>query len=138
MMKTRSINFLIIVVVFLIYGCRGARTPRASENFDQFYDRFLTDSSFQMSRIHFPLPGINTAAMEASDEEDSIYYWSKDEWIMLKKPQLDSSMYERKITVTDTLAIDEIFMENAGFYFKTVYEPIRKKWHLVYMVDSNM
>lgn len=136
MMKAKHISFTVIVAVFLMYGCRSARVQEASEDFDKFYERFLTDSAFQMSRIQFPLPGINTTAME--HEEDSVYYWTKDDWIMLKKPELDSGLYERKMVVTDTLATDEIFMDDAGFYFKMVYEPIKEKWHLVYMVDSDM
>lgn len=124
-----------MAAIFLMVGCRSARIQTAKEDFDKFYDRFLTDSAFQMSRIQFPLPGISTDAME---EDDTIYYWTKDEWIMLKKPDLDTTEYKRKMTVTDTLATDEIYMDNAGFYFKTVYEPVRRKWHLVYMVDSNM
>lgn len=137
-MRTKHVSFAIIAAIFLMCGCRSARVQTAKEDFDKFYDRFLTDSAFQISRIQFPLPGINTAAIEESEDKDTVYYWTKDEWIMLKKPDLDTSQYERRITVTDTLATDEIFMDDAGFYFKTVYEPIDRKWHLVYMIDSNM
>lgn len=136
MIKAKYISFTVIVAVFLMYGCRSARVQGAREDFDEFYEHFLTDSAFQISRVQFPLPGINTTEMET--EEDSIYYWTKDSWIMLKKPELDSGLYEREITVTDTLATDEIYMDDAGFYFKTVFKPIEKKWHLVYMVDSDM
>lgn len=136
MMITKNISFTVIAAIFFMYGCRSIQVQMAQEDFDEFYARFLTDSAFQMSRIKFPLPGVNAVEME--NREDTVYYWKKEDWIMLKKPDLDTALYERKVTVTDTLATDEIFMEDAGFYFKTVYEPVERKWYLVYMVDSNM
>lgn len=137
-MKIKNISFALIVAICFVCSCRSLQVRTAKEDFDKFYDRFLTDSAFQMSRIQFPLPGINTAAMEDGEETDTVYYWTKDEWVMLQKPELESSQYKRELSVTDTLATDEIFLDNAGFYFKTVYKPINRKWHLVYMVDSNM
>ncbi len=127
------------MAALMAYGCRSTRTAKSEEtkeDFNTFYAHFLSDSTFQMSRITFPLPGINPTATEG--EEDSVYYWQKEDWIMLTKPELDTTLYERKLTVTDTLATDEIFMDDAGFYFKTMYKPVEKKWYLVYMVDSNM
>ncbi len=142
MIKIRHTAIVLAAGILLLYSCRSAKAPTAKgdkkdkEDFDAFYDRFLTDSTFQMSRIMFPLPGIN--AMEMEDSGDSTYYWTKDNWIMLKKPDIDPGEFVRKTEVTDTLATDEIYMDNAGFYFKTIYKPIKSKWHLVYMIDSNM
>ncbi len=125
--------FVLLTALVLAYGCRSAKLNGSPESFDTFYEKFLTDSSFQMERIQFPLPGI-----KAGEEVDSTYQWNKEEWVMLKKPELEGTEYKRDLQVSDTLATDEIFMENAGFYFKTVYEPIKKKWYLVYMVDSGL
>ena len=47
------------------------------ENFDKFYNRFHTDSTFQMSRIKFPLQG----KIIQGDQETK---WSRDNWIMMK------------------------------------------------------
>ncbi|WPP48856.1 hypothetical protein [Catalinimonas niigatensis] len=125
---------LILLVMLMAFGCRSANVKGARENFDVFYEKFLSDSSFQMERIQFPLPGIKTI----EDEEDSTYQWTKEEWVMLKEPDLEGTEFKRNLQVSDTLATDEIFTENAGFYFKMVYEPIKRKWHLVYMVDTGL
>lgn len=126
-------NLILLLALVLAFGCRSANIKGAREDFDAFYERFLTDSSFQMERIQFPLPGI-----KAGEEEDSTYHWTREEWVMLKKPEIEGTEFKRNLQVSDTLATDEIFTENAGFYFKMVYEPIKKKWHLVYMVDSEL
>ena len=57
---------------------------------------------------------------------------------MLQEPQLDSTLFTRQLTVTDTLATDEIKGENTGFYFKMTYRPIDRKWYLVDLVDSSL
>lgn len=136
MAKVRHTGIVLAAGFLLLYSCRSVKTPAAKEDFDVFYERFLTDSAFQMSRIVFPLPGIN--AMDMEESGDSVYYWTKDNWIMLKQPDLDPNEFVRDMHVTDTIATDEIYMDDAGFYFKTTYKPIKNKWHLVYMIDSNM
>ncbi len=131
--------FFLCFFFVLLNGCRSARNATAAktakEDFKIFYEKFLTDSAFQLKRINFPLPGINTAAMEL---EDSIYYWKTDNWPMLKEPEIDPDIYTRRLNITDTLVTDEIFIENSGFYIKSVFRPVKRKWFLTYFVDSNL
>ena len=115
-------------------ACKSANVGTAKEDFQKFYQRFLTDSLFQMERVQFPLPGERVSA----DGEDTDYQWTKDEWIMLKEFDLDSTQFKRDLQVTDTLVTDEIYTPGAGFYFKMVYEPIKRKWYLVYLVDQSL
>lgn len=134
LMKNITQSTLIFLALLLAVACRSSKVQSAKEDFDTFYEKFLTDSSFQMERVQFPLSGIRTTG----EEEDSTYQWTREEWVMLKKPQLEGTEFERKLQVSDTVATDEIFTENTGFYFKTVYEPIKRKWYLVYMIDSGL
>jgi len=131
-MKYTSYFALHIMLLGLI-GCKGADVKTAREDFNDFYNRFLTDSSFQMQRVQFPLPGVRYGY-----GPDTTFVWTEQDWIMLKKPTLDGTEYNRRLQVSDTLATDEIFADNTGFYFKMVYEPIKRKWYLVYMVDSSL
>ena len=115
-------------------ACRSTRLTTAREPFDTFYDRFMTDSAFQVERTRFPLPGQKFTA----ETEDSTYRWTLTDWRMLSEPQLDPTYYQRDLTVSDTLVTDEISGKSTGFYFKMVYRPVRRKWHLVYMVDRDL
>ena len=127
-------RWLLIASFFYVSACRSAKVGIASENFQDFYQRFLTDSAFQMKRVQFPLPG-KRATLET---QDSTYQWERSDWIMLKDFDLDSTQFKRNLTVADTLATDEIYTPGAGFYFKMVFEPIQHKWHLVYLVDETL
>ena len=127
--------FLLLVAIGSVSACRSARTPAtASEDFATFYEQFLRDSSFQMDRVRFPLPGEKVTA----EVMDSTYRWQRNDWRMLSEPEFDSTYFTRDLTVTDTLATDEIAGKDSGLYFKMVYRPVDKKWHLVYLVDRDL
>ncbi len=130
----RAFSVLLFALALLSVSCRSVKNQGAKENFDAFYESFLTDSTFQMERVQFPLQGLRFG-----EEEDSTHTWFREEWIMLRKPQLEGTEFERNLLVMgDTLATDEIMLKNSGFYFKMVFEPVKKKWHLVYLVDSSL
>lgn len=149
MSKIKILPTLMLSSVLLLAlstsGCRSARSKRTTpteatrteptaEEFSTFYNQFLTDSTFQMQRIRFPLTGVKMTA----ETEDSTYQWTKGQWVMLQKPQLDPTQFTRNLMVTDTLAVDEIKSANTGFYFKMTYRPIDRKWYLVDLVDSSL
>lgn len=130
------------MVITLVLGvaassCRSTRSTQSAtvdEAFAPFYDRFLTDSTFQMERTQFPLPGQKFTA----DVADSAYRWHRAEWRMLREPQLDSTYFTRNLSVTDTLVTDEIAGKDSGLYFRMDYRPVNKQWHLVRMVDRDL
>jgi len=134
MNKSFVICWAFLTILLLGVGCRSAKVGAAKEDFSEFYQQFLTDSSFQMQRVQFPLPGKKITA----EVQDTTYRWTEDDWIMLKEFELDTAQFERILQVTDTLATDEIYTPGAGFYFKMVFEPIKRKWHLVYLVDQGL
>src|SRR5690606_14594108 len=59
-------------------------------DFRTFFDRFHTDSAYQMSRIIFPLEGM-PATLEADPESTGErFFWSRSEW-RLHRPFTDPS-----------------------------------------------
>lgn len=134
MRTKRNAGLLLLALTLSVMSCRSVKQQGAKEDFYQFYERFLADSSFQIERIQFPLQGL-----KFGDGEDSTYTWTRENWVMLHQPQLEGTDFERDLKVMgDTLATDEIKMENSGFYFKMTYEPVKRKWHLVYLIDSGL
>lgn len=130
----RSLIQVLVITLLIVSACRSAKIGEASEDFSEFYQQFLTDSTFQMKRVQFPLPGKKVTA----EVQDSTYQWERDEWIMLKDFDLDPTEFQRDLQVSDTLATDVIYTPGGGFYFKMVFEPIKRKWHLVYLVDQTL
>lgn len=128
--------FALLMLSVIASSCRSSRSTQATaqEDFAPFYDRFLTDSTFQVSRVRFPLSGQKFTAEVA----DSAYRWRRADWQMLREPRLDSTSFTRKLIVSDTLVTDEIAGKNSGFYFRMDYRPMNKQWHLVYLVDRDL
>ncbi|MGI6479380.1 MAG: hypothetical protein ACOX0M_08070 [Salinivirgaceae bacterium] len=103
------------------------------ENFDKFYNRFHTDSTFQMSRIKFPLQG----KIIQGDQETK---WSRDNWIMMKTRiyDIDTTMYKTTFKKRETSFYQKFWLENSGLSSEYRFELIGNKWFLVYALDQNL
>ena len=103
------------------------------EDFDKFYDKFHADSTFQMSRIKFPLKG-------ASTNLDTSTPWTPQNWQMLRTRiyDVDKSQYKVKYSKTETSFTQKVWVEGAGFCNECRFELVDGKWFLVYMSDENM
>ncbi|WP_165963538.1 DUF4348 domain-containing protein [Hymenobacter radiodurans] len=138
------------IIAFWLGGCQNNNAENktvnidgrtegvvASEPFDEFYNRFTNDSVFQIQRINFPLPGINTDEMDISDK---VYYWQKDQWIMYKgiPSQIDTADFQVKKIRSDSVAIDEVAQKNVSFGSKYTFKIKSGKWFLVYYEDINL
>jgi hypothetical protein len=101
-----------------------------SEDFKEFYSKFLTDSIFQMSRIKFPLEGRNV-------EGDKITSWTIDNWVLLKKSayEVDTVEYKVEITESDILKIFRVYIPDSGFEVLSKFGLIDGKWYLIYHDD---
>jgi hypothetical protein len=101
-----------------------------TEDFMDFYSKFLKDSIFQMSRIRFPLEG-------RSVDGDKISPWSIDNWVTLKTSvfEVDTAQYKVEITESDTLKIFRVYIPNSGFEVLSKFGLIDGKWYLIYYDD---
>src|SRR5690606_32633195 len=102
------------------------------EQFNAFYREFHKDSVFQISRIQFPLPGINSDEMTV---EDTIYHWKENEWLM--QYMVDTTLFSRKTSISDTLVVEEITSKDPGVIIKRKFQNIEGKWYLVLYEDVN-
>lgn len=131
----------ILFFSFLFIGCQIQDKPKSNgnnnelvkEQFDAFYTKFHNDSLFQISRIKFPLPGINTDEMTV---EDTTYYWKKDEWVM--QHMVDTTLFSKKMLISDTAVEEEITSKDPGVIIKRKFQRIKGKWHLVLYEDVNL
>ncbi|MCR6642160.1 MAG: DUF4348 domain-containing protein [Sporocytophaga sp.] len=107
------------------------------EYFDSFSKRFYSDSLFQMSRIKFPLPGINTDDMDIND--NSPYYWQKNKWKMLKAEGDDLTGFKIDLSKTDFTVTETItHPEYPGMIIESVFTLIKGKWYLTRYKDVNL
>lgn len=142
MQRNRSIGitgflFISFLAFNLLLSCKNqmSKSQRIDESFDQFFDRFHADSAFQMSRIQFPLPGLDTDKMEM---EDTVYHWTPDKWELHHDFNLDTTDYIVEKNISDSLAVEKIYLENSGFIVERTFKKIDGMWFLVYFKNINL
>lgn len=131
---------LTAAIVAAVSACRPAgkaATERAArisaENFDRFYDRFHSDSLFQLSRIRFPLGGYRADGVEHAK-------WSQKDWPLMRTRIYDVDTTEFKISYrkSDTEFIQKVWLEDSGFSSEARFRLINNRWYLVYILDLNL
>jgi len=133
--------FLAAAVVISMSSCKSVRNNRTKdiytkssfENFDEFYNRFHTDSLFQMARIKFPLEGKKT-------DWEGENKWSEKNWVTLKTRiyDIDTSKFKTDYKKTDDAFIEIFWLEDSGYSSEYKFNLIRKKWYLVYANEQNL
>ncbi|HKK87967.1 MAG TPA: hypothetical protein VJ917_03895 [Saprospiraceae bacterium] len=104
------------------------------EDFTDFYDRFHSDSLYQMEHISFPLSGIPALQMQ---QLDSLYYFKKQNW-RLHRAIPDSAIAYQSIEEIDEGIIEEEIglTENRVAIFRR-YSKIGDEWYLIYYMAPN-
>ena len=139
-LKMRFIQFLFfLTILFSAFSCKtGKKTATdksgaSIENFDQFYNRFHSDEDFQMSRIRFPIEGLNIDGNQTTT-------WNKNNWAVLTVRIFDVDKKKFKTThkKTDNSFEQKVWIEDSGFLAEHKFKLIGKKWYLVYAYDQNL
>ena len=112
---------------------RERNTHRKAENFDAFYNRFHEDMDFQMTRVRFPLEGLNV-------EGEKTTKWSKENYVFMKVrvQDIDNKLYHIDTEKTPESFIQKVSLPNSGFYSEYRFKLIDNRWYLVYVMDQNL
>jgi hypothetical protein len=132
-----------ILLLFLIYLSCGIKKDVNKcieiENLDSFYYTFHNDSSFQFTRIIFPIRTNIISSVDYNPDSslvDTLIY--KENWLLQSIPSFDSIIYKEEKIITDSNFIHRIFIPNSGFEIKRVFKLIDCKWYLVYYSDIDL
>ncbi len=125
-----QLSVLSVVLCTAMVACKSSKTIQA-EDFEEFYQKFLTDEDFQLSRIEFPLEGCET------DADTTIYWDSADDWAMLTGSidDVDTTEYKVEKNYSPTKVVLKIYIEDSGFSITQEYELEDGKWYLM-LYDS--
>lgn len=118
-------------------------TVNHAEDFDQFYDKFYSDSSFQISRIVFPLKGEDSniiyGDIQVKDHETEAYfvrdnqlYWKKDGWRFKTTLWEDHEDFFKTIERRDTLVKERIHAKHEFWVLTSHFKLIDGKWMLIF------
>lgn len=104
-----------------------------SADFEVFYNNFISDSIFQISRIKFPIKGCYV------DYEQN-KKWNKETWPMIKwdlREEIKRSDDSLFIEQTDNRFFFGSYCRDCGFSFEMTFEKIREEWFLTYRQENN-
>ena len=116
--------FILIVQIIACADTHPTIDKNGRENFLSFYEKFGTDSLFQMRRIEFPMIGSNP---NGSDER---FFWTEENWILQRK--IDESNEDIQIQpildMGDLVRVRLVIQQK--FMVENLYSLINDKWFL--------
>jgi hypothetical protein len=119
-----------IAIVAVLQCTRKQPQQKETEEFPAFYERFHTDSIFQMSRIAFPLSGL-----PAADTADD-FRWTADNWILHRPFDNSTGEFDRDVQViTDDLIVETISVRGLDIAMQRRFARMADGWNLIYYVE---
>lgn len=118
----------------------GAEDPESiaadtvgAESFTAFYERFITDSAFQISRIPFPIKGKYRDPYQE-------YGWARESWGFqnLRLSDIDTTQYTVKVLQTPTRVVESVKAKEGGFSYTMEYRLMHKKWYVIFREENNL
>lgn len=134
-----SIKFLLSIILLFSFGCeQKAEDPAASiqqesknlpEDFKTFYDRFHSDSSFQIEHIQFPLQGVPEDRSMASDT----FRFERSDWKLHQPFDSRGGSFERSFRVIgDKIVIEYIIYPPFQMVMERRFQKREDGWYLIY------
>ena len=142
--------FILGFMIFLIFlSCKSRETQTSLndtnvnakydnfkfqfKDFESFYEKFISDSIYQISRTKFPIKG----CYEGLDDKRE---WTKDNWPLMKW-DLRQEIKE----TSDSLVIEQYenkfffgsYCRGCGFSFEMEFEKTDNEWFLTYRQENN-
>jgi hypothetical protein len=128
-------------VLFLLFfvgyiSCKSNNKPDLSEetipaDFLAFYDRFSSDSTFQLESIVFPLEG-RPALLDSMDSIPNNFKWQKDEWLLHKQFNDGNGTFSRSFTVFNEIVSEDISEASGQFTMIRRFAKTSDGWKLIY------
>ena len=129
-----------LALLLLILGsCQTKQERKWSEgvfpeDFTEFYDRFHSDSLYQMEHVSFPLSGIPALQMQ---QMDSLYYFQKENWRMHRAIPDSAIAYHSIEEIDEGIIEEEIGLEEKRVTIFRRFSKIGDEWYLIYYMAPN-
>lgn len=106
-------------------------------DFEAFYNRFMTDSIYQMEHIIFPLEGIPDHA-DSTKIRGTSFRWTKEGWVMHRKFDPANSGYKVEfIPFGNDLMVENITHHSGQYGMMRRFAKLNNEWQLIYYVGMN-
>ena len=126
------------LIVLAAFSCKNKSETLEEEiaipeDFYSFYDRFHTDSLFQMDHILFPLAGV-PAEVELRNED---WTWNRESWMMHHTFD-DKGTFNRNWYAINSVIIEKISDSSGRFTMERRWTKMGSEWTLIYYKEMGM
>jgi hypothetical protein len=138
-------KYLLPFALILFFACKNQpqEAPQNNaeealpEGFTEFYQRFHSDTAFQMAHIVFPLEGLPHQA-DAETIASGKFRWQAENWQIMRPVDWQMSEYQREIVpLNSSLILERIVNPENNIGMIRRYAIIGNEWHLIYYAGLN-
>ncbi|MEM1215611.1 MAG: hypothetical protein AAGJ82_08005 [Bacteroidota bacterium] len=117
----------------LCWSCQGDDSGTQlynAEEFEEFYDRFLSDQNYQMERIQFPLRGKSSLPGEQREG----FRWERADWVVHQPLDTEGTGFASEfVPLGDGLMVEKILNSNATYGMERRFARLGDgEWYLIY------
>ena len=129
----------------LLFACGKNRQPAAPEvaaggrelpkDFLDFYEKFLTDTAYQMAHIQWPLAGEETTqVVDSAQAVKTPMQWQRESWDLHRPMSLKDDSYKHEWQMLgDVLVIERVREQTTGMYIERRFAKIgNDDWQLIF------
>lgn len=133
-------HILYFSLIFLMASCKPKDNGLAKEEtplfetkeFLDFYEKFSTDSVYQLEHVVFPLEGIR-APQNANDTLGLAYKWQREDWkIHGKFDDANGTFSKEMMDLAGKMVIEIISDESGLFSMERRFAKLSDGWNLIY------
>lgn len=130
------LRILILFIGFALFSCKAPTTEvkgdilqslevvELDSSFIKFYNRFHSDSLYQLEHIQFPLKK-NSQGLFGEK-------WDEENWIIHNQFSDMGGMFKRDLTPLGPLVIEKIIDANGFFEMERRFAELSDGWKLIY------
>lgn len=106
-------------------------------DFSEFYQKFHTDSLYQVAHIAWPLQGLTSVEADSGLQKKQAIYWELATWRMHRPVDFGTGEFKRALQVLgDELVVEKISYAAANFGLERRFvRDSEGKWELIYYSD---
>ena len=103
------------------------------DDFVTFFERFHTDSAFQLEHIIFPLEGLPGSIEETDTIATQRYFWQRQDWVKHNPFTDPAHQFEHWYEVLDTRLIEHwVQLKGTKMVIQRRFAKLDDGWYLIY------
>lgn len=128
------------VGVLGISSCKNTQKPAdankvATGDFEAFYQRFHSDTTFQVAHVLFPLEGFPDNA-DSTMLAERTFRWTPENWV-IHRPLSGKGMRQELVPISDEVIIERVVDDKTNYGLERRFAKLQGTWYLIYYSGMN-